>query len=378
MPPKKYTNDELYALSQKLGERLDDLLSLFHLDLARKSKLWVGRCPIHESSNNDSAFNLYHTGFCNWYCRTHGCEKVFKNTPIGLVRGLLSHQNGWQSLKDKDKIVSFADTLAFIEKFLGGDVIKVDPTESEKRKFVSTFKLHERNGHTKLSRAYIRSKLKIPSEYFLGRGFTKEILNKYDIGVCHDSSKPFFNRTVVPVYDDNYDCIVGYTARSILDKCGKCGLYHLCTVDCPQEDDKWKFTKWTNSGNFHRNDYLYNFWFAKDKIKTEGVVTLVEGAADVWRLEEAGFNNSAALFGTALTDTQKFILDCSGATTLILFLDNDPPGIEGAKEIQKRCSKLYNVHLISYEKIGFLNYNDVGEIPQNELREKFGAFLKTI
>lgn len=378
---KKYTQDELFALNKQLGGRLEDIIYKFQLDLQKKGKMYVGACPIHGEADNRSAFNLFHAGDIkgNWYCRTHQCDKVFKSTPIGLVRGLLSHNNGWLSLKDKDKITSFPATLAFIEKLLGGTAIQLDTKEAEKSRFAATFKLHERNGHTKHSRSYLRSKLKIPAEYYVNRGYSPEILDKYDIGLCDDPEKPFFQRVVIPVYDDDYTCIVGYTARSILDCCGDCGYYHNKSEKCPSKINQWMHTKWLNNKDFHKSDYLYNYWFAKEEIKKTGKVVLVEGPGDVLKLVQAGILNVVGLFGTILTDSQKFILDCSGANSILIVGDNDGPGAAASDEIIKKCQKLYQVRKFDWQNTqdsDFSKFGDIGEVPVELLQKRKDIFTQ--
>lgn len=380
MPQKTYTQDELFLLSQKLGARLDDIIKQFDLDLTKMGKMWVGTCPIH-GGDNSSAFNIYHTGIAgNWYCRTHQCEKTFKPTTIGLIRGLLSHQNGWTSLKDKNKITGFAETLDFIEKFLGNEIIKIDKVESEKRRFSQTFKLHERNGHTKFSRSYIRMKLKIPANYYLDRGYTKEILDKYDVGLCDDPTKPFYNRVVIPVYDDDYSCIVGYTARSIFKCCTNCGCYHDNSINCPKQENKWKSAKWLNNKDFHREDYLFNYWFAKKEIERTGIIIFTESPGNVLRLVESGINNVVGIFGTTLTDSQKFIVDCSGAHAIFYVGDNDEAGEKSVKEITEKCRKLYYVDNFKWKESSLNNYGDIGDVPTDlvtkELKPIIDKFIE--
>jgi 5S rRNA maturation endonuclease (ribonuclease M5) len=374
---KIYTQDELFQLNRNLGVKLEEIISYFHMDLIKKGTMYVGKCPIHKESDNESSFNLYHSGdiIGNWYCRTHQCEKTFKPTLIGLIRGLLSHQNGWGSLKDKDKITSFPATLNFIQKFLGGDVEKLDTTEIEKIKFSQTFKLQERNGHTKQSRAYLRTKLKIPAQYYINRGYDSKILDKYDVGLCDDIKKPFYNRIVIPVYDDDYTCIVGYTARSILDSCSTCGYYHLESEKCPQKIEQWRYSKWSNSAGFHKQEYLYNYWFAKDEIKKTGKVILVEGPGDVLKLVQAGILNVVGLFGTVLTDQQKFVLDCSGAMTILVIGDNDPPGLAASDEIVQKCQKLYSVKKFNWQDEDFSKFGDIGEVPIELLQKRKDLFI---
>jgi 5S rRNA maturation endonuclease (ribonuclease M5) len=222
---------------------------------------------------------------------------------------------------------------------------------------------------------YLRSKLKIPSQYYINRGYLPEILDKYDVGLCDDRSKPFYNRVVIPVYDDDYTCIVGYTARTILDRCNICGYYHLESEKCPQKIEQWRYAKWLKNKDFHKSEYLYNYWFAKDEIKKTGKVILLEGPGDVLKLVQAGIPNVVGLFGTALTDQQKFILDCSGATTILIIGDNDLAGEKSADEIVEKCKKLYKVQKFNWQDKDFREFGDIGDVPNELLQEKRSVFI---
>jgi hypothetical protein len=164
---------------------------------------------------------------------------------------------------------------------VGGEKIVVDKAESEKRKFAQVFTPVYRNGHTNFTRSYIRQKLKIPAQYYIDRGYLPQTLDNYDVGLCDDPTKPFYNRVVFPIYADDYSCIVGYTARSIFSSCDSCGFYHSKLEKCPDHDNKWKYAKWLNNKDFQRDSYLYNYWFAKEHIKKTSVIFILEEAIDL-------------------------------------------------------------------------------------------------
>ena len=93
-----------------------------------------------------------------------------------------------------------------------------------------------------------------------------------------------------------------------------------------------------------------------------GVIILVESPGNVWRLEEEGIHNSVAIFGTTLNDEQKYLIDSSGALTIILIMDNDDAGQEAAEKIIKQCNRTYRVYNI---KVG----SDVADMNTNEITE---------
>jgi len=188
----------------------------------------------------------------------------------------------------------------------------------------------------------------------VNRGWSQEILDKYDVGLCTDPRKPMYNRVVVPIYDDKHSWCVGVTGRSIFTKCEKCGLYH--DGHCPDKQNAHHFSKWRNSDNFARDSYLYNFWYAKNSISREGVAVIVEGPGEVWRLEEAQIHCGLGVFGSSMTDRQQVILEKSGAMTIIVLMNNDEAGKLGAQKIKEN---LYRSYRLVFPTIPT---NDLGEL----------------
>jgi len=373
---RSYNQQKLKILSDRLCDDIDSLLSYFGIEYKRLTKMITMSCPIH-GGDNPSALNLYPEGDRyrgNWKCRTHGCEETFKSSIIGFIRGVLSrNEHNWS--KDGDLCCSFEDAIQFSQKFLNQnlDDIKIDKKHVEKNKFVNTVSYINTKAPVitnKVKRAQIRKALNIPSEYFINRGFTKEILDKYDVGDCIVDNKEMSNRAVVPVYDIEYDHMVGCTGRSIYNKCEQCKAHHSIDSNCPNDIESWKMSKWKHSHEFKTQEHLYNYWFAKEYIIKQKYVILVESPGNVWRLEESNLHNSVAIFGSSLSDKQKMLLDISGALSIITIMDNDQAGQKATEQIIKKCSKTYNVFNIpiKYEDIASMSVSDIQTeiIPQIE------------
>lgn len=367
-----YNQHQLKVICDKLCDNIDYLLETLNLtEIKDNGKMYVGECPIH-NGDNKTAFNLYPNGDYyrgNWKCRTHQCDKTFKGSIIGFIRGVLSNQKyDWQ--KEGDETVTFKDTIKFIEDFLGNNVsnIKISKSEIEKKTFSNVVKnVTDDSSHIikqKISRTSIRQSLVIPSDYFISRGFDKNILDKYDVGLCNKPDKEMYNRAVAPIYDNNHKYLVGCTGRSVFDRCDQCKHYHPSNDSCPNENELWKFPKWKHNKDFKSQNHLYNFWFAKNYILESTKVILVESPGNVWRLEEAGIHNSVALFGSNLSDRQKIMLDGSGAMTIIVLMDNDDAGRKAAAAINNKCRNTYNIININIDKA------DVAEMSIEEINQQ--------
>lgn len=80
---------------------------------------------------------------------------------------------------------------------------------------------------------------------------------------------------------------------------------------------------------FHKGGLLYNLHQAKQAIRKEEIVILVEGYFDVLRLLLAGVENVVAPLGTALTPEQAALLR-RYAPAAILLLDSDSAGLKAS------------------------------------------------
>lgn len=367
--------NKIKIVCDKICDRIEDLLEYFGLEHRDNGRFITMSCPIH-GGDNDSALNLYHTGDHyrgNWKCRTHHCEEIFKGSIIGFIRGILSHREyNWN--KNGDSVCTFKEALDFTTKFLDISLkdIKVSNIQKDKNSFVHNTKILTSNIESKhpiISRNTVRKNLSIPSQYFIDRGFSATILDKYDVGDCKSSGKEMADRAVVPIYDQSYSTMVGCTGRSIFNKCDKCKAFHNDNEKCPDSESSWKMSKWKHSTGFKTQDSLYNFWFAQEYIKDLGSAILVESPGNVWKLEENDIHNSVALFGSNLSDRQKTLLDMSGAMSLIIIMDNDEAGEKARLQINNKCNRTYNIKHIKISK------NDIAEMTQDEIQNEIRRYL---
>jgi 5S rRNA maturation endonuclease (ribonuclease M5) len=359
-------------------ERIEDLLDYFQLEYKHNNSSMVSMCcPIH-NGDNPSALNIYHEGDNyrgNWKCRTHGCEKIFKSSIIGFIRGIISAQK-YHWTNDGDQTCSFKEAIDFATKFVGKslDQYHLDKNTQEKKQFAQIVqKVTDKPdlSNLKITKAQARSLLHIPAKYYIDRGYSAEVLNKYDVGLCDRPNKEMTNRVVAPIYDYSGDFVIGCTGRSVFDKCQKCSLYHPTDESCPKEY-VWQYSKWKHSSGLKTQNCLYNIWFAKEHIQNTNTVILVESPGNVWRLEENGIHNSVAIFGTTLSDRQKIILDSSGAMHMIVIMDNDPAGKAATEKIIEKCNRTYQIHVPAISK------NDIGDMSSQEIDQEIKKFMETI
>ena len=380
MKTKSHSNDQLKLkiICDQVCDNIESLLDSFGIDYRVQSKMISMSCPIH-GGDNASALNLYPEGESyrgNWKCRTHNCEKIFKGSVIGFIRGIISHhQYGWR--KAGDDMCSFKEAVDYALAFIKKDIsnIKISRTDREKKQFtniVNYLSKEPEKTTSKITRSQITKSLSIPAQYYIDRNYSNEILTKYDVGLCDKEGKEMHNRIVVPIYDNDYKYMVGCTGRSIYEKCTLCKAYHNPQQNCPSSENIWKYPKWKHNADFKSQNHLYNFWFAKEHILKTGIAIIVESPGNVWRLEENGIHNSVAMFGSSLSDRQKILLDSSGAMSLIILTDNDDAGHKAAEQIKNKCQNTYRIFIPSIDK------PDVGEMNSEEINQQIKSYIESI
>lgn len=377
---KSHLNDQakLKIVCDEVCDNIESLLDTFGLDYKFNNKMITMSCPIHDG-DNESAFNIYPEGDNyrgNWKCRTHNCEKIFKGSVIGFIRGVISHQKyGWKS--EGDPSCSFKEAVEFATQFIKKDLssIKISRSDREKRQFTNVVNYLQDsavNQPSLITRNQIIKALKIPAQYYIDRQYSSDILTKYDVGLCDKEGKEMSDRVVVPIYDHNYEHMIGCTGRSIYEKCSQCKGYHNSSEQCPSSENVWKYPKWKHSSNFKSQNNLYNFWFAKKHIMNSGIAIIVESPGNVWRLEENGIHNSVGIFGSSLSDRQKILLDSSGAMSIVILTDNDEAGRKAAMQIKQKCQNTYRIFIPTISK------SDIGEMNSQEINTEIKGYIESI
>lgn len=345
----------LDALSRCLCDRLEVVLAALGVELRQAGRSWSGPCPVHDG-DNPHGVRLYPDGDAPgyWMCFTRGCERKYHPTMLGFVRGVLDRRPGGCTFR---QAVDWACAL------LGTtlDAVEYDPADAERCRFVRQSLGRVGEGLTPgPTRAVVRARLLIPSPYFVGRGYPPGLLDRYDVGDCLDPTKPFARRAVVPVYDEDGETAVGFTARAHDPPCDACGGHHR-PGPCPGRPPP----KWVHTDGLPRAHYFYNWWAARRRIDETGVAVLCEGPGDVLRCVEAGVENAVGMFGNRLADGQQALLEQTAATTVVCVPDAGAAGAEGVEDIGRRLRRLYRVVLKPLPP----GRADLGEMRADEVRE---------
>lgn len=352
---------DLYELSEAIGQKLDKLCEIFELPYRPTNKYLNFPCPIHDG--NKSALTIFlqpRNGLSyNWRCYTGHCEDIWGKSIISLIYALLNKQ---------DNSITRKQAIEWCYSFTGTKPNYIHKTDdNQKKEWVLYNQIFSQEIiMPKFSTNDIRERLIVPSEYYLNRGYSKDILYKYNVGTCFDKTKEMFMRSIFPIMDMTGQYMIGCVGRSINEKCPTCDLYHYNKGDCPNNPlAHLYYSKWRNNNGFMASKFLFNLWYSQHTINKTETVILLEGQGDCLKLEESNIHNSVGLFGDDITDNQCLLLENLNCRNVIIGTDNDKAGLKAREKITSKLERMYNIYYLDYTG------KDAGETSIEELQQKY-------
>ncbi|KAF0134808.1 MAG: DNA primase [Candidatus Saganbacteria bacterium] len=128
----------------------------------------------------------------------------------------------------------------------------------------------------------------------------------------------FRNRLMFPIFDIR-GRIIGFSGRAL-------------------GNNEPKYMNSPDTVVFNKGECLFAMNFAKEDIKKSKYAILAEGNIDVVSCHEAGFKNTVAPLGTALTTSQANIL-ARFCETVVLAFDSDPAGLSAMERAYEILSE---------------------------------------
>ena len=359
-----YTRFDIEELEQEANNRLEEIFTSLGIDASVYGVDIRMPCPIH-GGDNSTGFS-YRADLNIWQCFTGQCHEEFRPNIFGLVQGVF---------RKNEQTITYGAAIAYVAKVLGYDLEATDinPEEyaiskeinSTKRKMSileKIQKMHETTKFNPIRAADIIDK-HVNSQYF-AKEFKQETLKKFMVGDCNDPTKPMYMRSYCPILDDNGEYIIGVSGRTWHKECPKCFGFHRQGAGCPEDNHKIRSVpKWLHYG-FQRSNTLYNYWNAKSEIVKTGVAVLTEGPKDVWKLDEAGIKTGMAAMGLSFSLNHIKKLISAGCQTVLLVMDNDEGGLDGAKKAKESLSMYFNVIDIT-DKLP--DGKDIGDLTPEEI-----------
>jgi len=369
---KQFSAQEISFIQNRACERVAEIFDALNIEYTERCDYLQSACSVHGGDNTRAMFWAIRSN--HWQCKTRGCHcnpiTGPSNSIFGLVRGTMSHRT--------KRKWNFQQTVNFIAKILGFKQYDIDETTIQDMEIAKIIKQHRKKQFTtqknRTPLATFIPYLKSDQIYYPKRGIVQEIINRYHISFCNTKGKPMYQRAFFPILDETGKYVVGWSGRSIYEKCNKCGMHHHPQrIQCPEPKYKSIYTKWKHSRNFHSELCLYNIWYAKPFIRKTGTVILCEGPGDVWAYEMIGIRNSIALLGLNMSRHQRLMLQNAGALTIICTFDNDEAGKRTMEKLERNLIQYFRIFCITPDAT-----NDVGEMLGKDLANKIYPILKKV
>jgi len=191
-------------------------------------------------------------------------------------------------------------------------------------------------------------------KHLLEKGFSRKDMKEaglLSVGANSETHDKFRNRIMFPIWN---------------------GLGRICAFGGRYIGEYENAPKYLNSPDtklYKKSSILYGLHTAKEAIKKEQYVLLVEGYYDVLACHDAGIHNVVAVSGTAFTLEHVRILS-RYAKTVVLALDVDAAGQAAARKAAALCLKKgLSVEVVSIPG---------GKDPDEAIRENREEFLQCV
>lgn len=285
-----------------------------YIPLTQKGKNYFGVCPFHEDHSPSMSVS-----------KEKGIYKCFSCGATGNVFKFVSDYEN----------VSFPEAVRIVAEKVGIslkntiEIKKVPKNEKEYQIMNISCMFYQNNlqtDHGKAAREYLQERglnEEMIKEFQIGLALDKnrlyELLHrkKYDekllvsLGLLNQSDTSYYdtfvNRIIFPIHNLNGE-VVGFTGR-----------IYLPNASPP---------KYINSKEtiiFKKGNILFNYHRAKDAVRLEKKLILVEGNMDAIRMYASGIKNTVALMGTSLTTYQIKEIKKLRVPVVLMF-DNDDAG----------------------------------------------------
>lgn len=306
-----------------------DIISSY-LPLTKKGKNYFGVCPFHDDTNPSMSVSKE--------------KQIYKCFSCG------ASGNVFNFIMDYEH-VDFKEALSILAKRAG---IAFDnknvKTTNKYDKYYNMYDISLKMYQNNLNSSFGKS----AKEYLFKRGINEEIIKTFkiglstsdktnltkilnnkgytnkeieDLGLGSNNSDLYINRIMFPLFDTS-NKPVGFSGR----------IYNV------EGSPKYINTKETVI--FKKGENLYNYYNAKDSVRLEKKLILVEGFMDVIRLYTIGVKNVVALMGTSLTKEQISLLKRL-SNNIYISLDGDNPGQKATYNVGKELENNgFNVFVI--------------------------------
>ncbi|HTA62471.1 MAG TPA: DNA primase [Bacteroidia bacterium] len=314
--------------------RVEDVVGDF-ITLKKRGANLLGLCPFH--GEKSPSFTVSPS---KGIYKCFGCGKAGNS-----VNFIMEHES-----------LSYPEALRYIAAKYNIEIVEKEITPEEKVQITEKESLYI---VTNYAQKYFTDNLwntdegkSVGLSYFRERGFTDDIIKKFQLGFSFEDRRAFSKAAIAAAYKPEYlvktglsilsdkhvdgqpitinDIFDRYTGRVIFPIHNGTGKVIGFGGRILNSDKK--FAKYINSPQtdiYDKSKVLYGLYFAKKQITQEDNCYLVEGYTDVTSMHQAGIENVVASSGTSLTVDQIRLIHRFTNNITILY-DGDVAGIKAS------------------------------------------------
>ena len=280
--------------------------------IKRGPKELRGPCKVHGGDNFTAfRFNLENR---TWCCYTRHCEGDKDRDLIGLVQ----KTTGKNFMESVQLLADMAGVDLNNQEHLSEAFLKLKQQQEIRKEIKRNTRALVTSTVSEEVLAEFEGKR---SDYFIDRGFPREILEFYEVGGTTDSRG--VHRETIPIRNEDGELLTVSMRRTDSD-----------------EDPKYVLLK-----NIPKGETLYNLHVAKHYVGEDRNLIIVEGFVDVWALCGLGVYNVVAIMGTDIVPNQARLI-WKYAENATIMLDPDKAGREGTPRLVKMLDKGLNLQVI--------------------------------
>lgn len=286
-----------------------DIISIIsnYVPLTKRGKNYFGVCPFHDDHSPSMSVSPE--------------KQIYTCFSCGATGNVFTFVSEYEH-------ISFIEAVKLLGNKLGYNLTtneKVDTRSVDYKIYEIASKFYQNNLNSSLGKNAI--------EYLEKRGLSREIVKKFGIGLSLNkstltnllvnkgikldklielglsntlSNDLFLNRIMFPLFDLSGN-VVAFSGR----------IYNM--------KDSSKYINTKETPIFKKGNLLYNYHNAREHLKKNDYVIIMEGFMDVIRASTVGINNCVATMGTAFTKEQASIIR-KMTDNVILCFDGDKAG----------------------------------------------------
>ncbi len=301
-----------------------DIISSY-IPLTPKGKNFFGVCPFHDDTNPSMSVSP--------------AKQIYKCFSCGATGNVFKFIMDYENIPFLEAVKKVAD-IGGVSVNIGKIKKKQNHTELHKIYDLS-LKFYINNLNTKNG--------KEAKEYLKGRNINEDIIKEFQIGLALKQGA--LSKILTTKFDPNEvlkSGLVGQNERGYYDLFYDRIMFPLYDLEgnpvaysgrIYNKVDTSKYFNTRETEIFKKGNLIYNYHRAKDIARKKNQIIVMEGFMDVIRAYTVGIQNTIAMMGTAVTETQAQLIKRM-AKEIILCFDGDEAGAKATMSCANELIKI--------------------------------------